>query len=87
MAQHPYIETHDPLAEANSYIQLKPWLLTFDKFRTQKGVGVGVTITSPDGKHLRFIYQLKHECSNNQVEYEALIAKLRVLASLKTSVI
>ena len=57
----------------NSYLQLKPWLLTFDVFRTQNGVGVAIAITSLGGKHLRFIYQLRHECSNNQTEYKALI--------------
>ena len=55
--------------------------------RTRKDVGAGITITSSDGKHLRFIYLLKHECSNNQIEYEALIVGLRILAPLRASVI
>ena len=47
VAQHPCIETNGPLVEVNSYLQLKPWLLTFNGSKTQKDVGAGITITSP----------------------------------------
>ena len=68
-------------------MQLKPWILTFDGSRSQKGIRVKITITSPNGKHFKSIFQLDYECSNNQAKYEALIIRLKILISMKASII
>ena len=53
LAEHLPIEVNDPLVEANCYVHLVPWILTFDGSRSHKGagVGVGITVTSPKRKH------------------------------------
>ena len=63
-------------------MQIKPWTLAFNGSKHQKGVGAGVVITSPERVDEKFMYRLDVQCSNNQVEYEALIISLKLLKSL-----
>ena len=49
------------------------WFLYFDGSKTQEGSGVGcVLIDSEKNKHF-LSYRLEFECTNNTVEYEALV--------------
>ncbi|XP_059668955.1 uncharacterized protein LOC132314056 [Cornus florida] len=52
------------------------WTLSFDGSSTSKGGGVGVVLTSGEGKAQKFSYKLTFACSNNMAEYEALVLGL-----------
>ena len=51
LAQHPCKEVNDSLIKVSNVVQLKPWILTFNGLRSQKGVGAGIMITSLTNIH------------------------------------
>ncbi|XP_058192046.1 uncharacterized protein LOC131309425 [Rhododendron vialii] len=65
-------------------IEIKPWKLSFDGSKTDRGVGTGVVFTSPKGEFLQFSFQLYESriLTNNQAEYEALIIGLEIAKEL-----
>ena len=73
LAQHPWLEIQNPLANCQDYVQIKPWTLAFDGSKHQMRVGEGIVITSSEGVEEKFIYRLDIQCSNNQAKYEAFI--------------
>ena len=68
-----------PVCEVN----VQPWVLKFDGSSTDKSAGAGVVITSPFGTKTTLSFTLDFECTNNQVEYEALIIGLEILQDLR----
>lgn len=44
--------------------------------------GVGILITSPNKNLKKFKYRIEDSCSNNEAEYEALMAGLKILLDL-----
>ena len=66
LAQHSCMEVQNPLAECQGYLQIKPWTLAFEGLKHQKGVGVGVVITSLEEVDKKFVYRLNVQYSNNQ---------------------
>jgi ribonuclease HI len=46
------------------------------------GVGAGVLLMSPTGEQLKYVLQIFWKVSNNEAEYEALLHRLRLAASL-----
>jgi ribonuclease HI len=54
----------------------------FDGSLKLEGAGVGVLLTSPTGKQLKYVLQIFWKVSNNEAEYEALLHGLRLAASL-----
>ncbi|XP_072064965.1 uncharacterized protein [Arachis hypogaea] len=60
-------------------IEVKYWKLYFDGSKHKDGAGVGIFIISPEGVPSEFLFELKYPCSNNVVEYEALILGLKIL--------
>ncbi|XP_024196051.1 uncharacterized protein LOC112199236 [Rosa chinensis] len=63
-------------------VSLQPWVLYFDGSCTDTLAGAGVVLENPAGDHFSYSFQLKFWCTNNQVEYEALIIGLEVLLEL-----
>ncbi|KAL0402384.1 UNVERIFIED_CONTAM: hypothetical protein Slati_4268300 [Sesamum latifolium] len=49
------------------------WLLHVDGSSRIQGSGVGIVITSPQGKDLEFAVKFGFKASNNEAEYEALV--------------
>ena len=58
---------------------LVPWKLYFDGSRAEQGTGVGIVMESPQGVKTQLAFRVKKVCSNNQVEYEALVLGLEIL--------
>ncbi|OMO77081.1 hypothetical protein CCACVL1_15211 [Corchorus capsularis] len=83
LADHPCQMTLPELDEV-MLVEPVPWILEFDGSKTELGAGAGIVLTSPSGKVFKFSFSLLFKCSNNQAEYEALIAGLELLIELKT---
>jgi ribonuclease HI len=58
------------------------WVMYFDGLLKLEGVGAGVLLISPTGEQLKYVLQIFWKISNNEVEYEALLHGLRLVASL-----
>jgi hypothetical protein len=54
------------------------WKMFFDGDSSKEGVGVGVVFVSPTQETINLSYKLEFEATNNVVEYEALVLRLRV---------
>ena len=58
------------------------WTINTDGSSTQHGGGAGIVITSPENDVLEYGVQLKFPITNNEEEYEALLASLRIAKAL-----
>ncbi|GKV42187.1 hypothetical protein SLEP1_g49624 [Rubroshorea leprosula] len=68
-------------------ISLVPWKLNFDGSSIETVSGARVVVISPSGLKTQMSFQLDFDCTNNQVEYEALIIGLEMLVELKVSMV
>ena len=59
------------------------WILHVDGSSSKQGSGIGIRLTSPTGKVLEQSFRLEFHASNNEAEYEALVAGLRLAHGLK----
>jgi ribonuclease HI len=60
----------------------------FDGAFCLEGAGAVVLLVSPTGEHLKYVVQLafsREDSTNNTLEYEALLAGLRIAAGLGIS--
>ncbi|GAA0159905.1 hypothetical protein LIER_16582 [Lithospermum erythrorhizon] len=55
----------------------------FDGAAHQEGTGAGVIFLTPQQDLLPYSFSLSHNCSNNVVEYQALILGLEAATELK----
>ncbi|XP_052193775.1 uncharacterized protein LOC127802122 [Diospyros lotus] len=60
----------------------RPWILVVDGSSTLEGDGVGLMIKSPDGQLWPYAFHFEFQASNNEAEYEALLAGLRLAEQL-----
>ena len=65
-----------------SYVTCTPWMLYFDRLVCDDGQGIGTVLISPSGTVFEFSNRLEEKCTNNQVEYEALLFGLEFLQSV-----
>ncbi|KAI5339319.1 hypothetical protein L3X38_018591 [Prunus dulcis] len=63
-------------------IHLTPWKLYFDGSKTDVASGAGIVLEEPLGIRHCYSFQLDFKCTNNRVEYEALIIGLEMLVEL-----
>ncbi|KAL0445446.1 UNVERIFIED_CONTAM: hypothetical protein Slati_2267300 [Sesamum latifolium] len=56
----------------------KKWLVHVDGSSTAQGSGAGIVITSPQGDDLEFAAKFGFKASNNETEYEALVAGMKM---------
>ena len=59
------------------------WRMDFDGAVSKEGARAGVLIRPPVGEPKLFSYKLHFRCTNNMVEYEALILGLKALKNLQ----
>ncbi|CAL8135225.1 unnamed protein product [Prunus armeniaca] len=68
-----------------THMEKNYWTMYFDGSSTETKSGAGVVIESPQGQRWQFAFQLDFKCTNNQVEYEALIIGLEILKGMKAT--
>jgi ribonuclease HI len=54
------------------------WTLEFDGAHSSSGSGAGIVLTAPSKETFYYSYRLEYHCTNNVVEYEALIIGLNL---------
>ncbi|XP_076957171.1 uncharacterized protein LOC143632571 [Bidens hawaiensis] len=54
------------------------WKLFTDGESNDEGAGTGLRITNPEGQDFTYAIRLEFKSTNNEVEYEALLAGLRI---------
>ncbi|GKA20338.1 reverse transcriptase domain-containing protein [Tanacetum coccineum] len=60
----------------------EPWTLFTDGSSCVDGSGAGLILTSPEGTEFTYAIRFQFTASNNEAEYEALIAGLRIAAQM-----
>ncbi|XP_059658518.1 uncharacterized protein LOC132304825 [Cornus florida] len=85
LANHPSTKIDSEICDEvdNLYLDYTPWTLMLDGSSTHDGGGAEIVIISPKGRKTTFFFFLDFKCTNNQVEYEALIIGLEILLELK----
>ncbi|KAI5335629.1 hypothetical protein L3X38_025762 [Prunus dulcis] len=58
------------------------WGLHVDGLANQQGCGAGLVLTTPDGLKIEYALRFDFRTSNNEAEYEALLAGLRLAKSM-----
>ncbi|XP_034219089.1 uncharacterized protein LOC117630490 [Prunus dulcis] len=58
------------------------WCLHVDGSANQQGCGAGLGLTTPDGLKIEYALRFDFRTSNNEAEYEALLAGLRLAKSM-----
>ncbi|XP_021802453.1 uncharacterized protein LOC110746532 [Prunus avium] len=58
------------------------WILHVDGSANQQGCGAGLVLTAPDGAKIEYAIRFGFRTSNNEAEYEALLAGLRLARSM-----
>nr|GEV86811.1 reverse transcriptase domain-containing protein [Tanacetum cinerariifolium] len=54
------------------------WKLYTDRASSSDGSGVGLMLIDPEGKEYTYALRFEFKTTNNEVEYEALLARLRI---------
>nr|GEU66968.1 reverse transcriptase domain-containing protein [Tanacetum cinerariifolium] len=68
----------NPQAAPAAETQQEPWTLFTDGSSCVNGSGVGLILTNPEGIEFTYALRFQFAASNNEAEYEALIAGLRI---------
>ena len=65
-------------------VKVIPWKVFVDGASNTLGAEAGIVVITPEGIKLEHSFRLDFKASNNEVEYEALLAGLRVVLDLGT---
>jgi len=58
-------------------------IIQFDRPKCEKGGGASVIFITPQGILIPYSFKLDFPCTNNNVEYEALILAIKIALKLK----
>jgi len=61
---------------------LKGWILNFDGASNGRGAKVGIILTIPEGSIIEQSYTLRFRATDNETECEAIIADLKMAATI-----
>ena len=66
------------------HVEVRPWSVFMDSASSALGVGAraGIVIITPEGIRVEHSFRLDFKASNNEAEYEALLAGLRAVLDL-----
>ncbi|GKA23479.1 reverse transcriptase domain-containing protein [Tanacetum coccineum] len=77
IAERPYEEGPSMKVQAEEAIP-EPWTLFTDGSSCLEGSGAGLILTSPEGEEFTYALRFEFDASNDEAEYEALVAGLRI---------
>ena len=63
-------------------VEVVPWKVLVDDASSASGFEAGIVVITPEGIKLEHSFRLDFKASNNEAEYEALLAGLRVVSDL-----
>jgi ribonuclease HI len=75
------LELTTPSQEASA----EPWILSVDGASNLRGSGAGVVLEGPDGVMIEQSLRFAFRASNNQAEYEALIAGMKLAKEMEVT--
>ena len=64
------------------HVESRPWRVFVDGASSATGASAGTVITIPEGIWLEHSFRLGFRASNNEAEYEALLARLRTVLDM-----
>ena len=64
------------------HVENRSWRVFVDGALSAMGAGAGIVIITPEGIRLEHSFRLGFKASNNEAEYEALIAGLKIALDL-----
>ena len=73
----------EPAENTQTTPDLPIWKLSVDGVANSQGSGAGLILTSPEGIDIEYALRFGFQASNNEVEYEAVIAGLNLAHSMK----
>ena len=73
----------EPAENAQTMTDLPIWKLSVDGASNAQGSGAGLILTSPEGIDIEYALRFGFQASNNEAEYEAIIASLNLAHSLE----
>ena len=75
----------EPAKNTQTTTDLSVWKLSVDGASNAQGSGAGLILTSPEGIDIEYALRFGFRASNNEVEYEAVIAGLNLAHSLEVN--
>lgn len=66
-------------------MEVCPWRVFVDGASNAMGARVGIVVISPKGVKLEHLLRLGFRASNNEAQYEVLLARLRATRSLEVA--
>ncbi|GKA11729.1 reverse transcriptase domain-containing protein [Tanacetum coccineum] len=73
----PNVDSQTSLMEEEEKLP-EPWILFTDGSSCTDGSGAGLILTNPEGMEFTYALRFRFDATNNEAEYEALIAGLRI---------
>ena len=73
----------EPAENTQASTDLPIWKLSLDRATNAQGSGAGLILTSPEGIDIKYALRFGFLASNNEAEYEAVIAGLNLAYSLE----
>ena len=73
----------DQLDVASDSNEARIWQISVDGSSGEQGSGAGIVLEGPEGEEISYAVKLEFAATNNQVEYEALIAGLELAKAVK----
>ncbi|GJR60517.1 reverse transcriptase domain-containing protein [Tanacetum coccineum] len=81
IVERPEEESPDELM-AEPEVLPEPWTLFTDGSSCVDGSGAGLILTNPEGAEFTYAMRFRFDATNNEAEYEALIAGLRIAGKM-----
>ena len=75
----------EPAKDAQTTTDLSTWKLSIDGASNAQGSGAGLILTSPEGIDIEYALRFGFHTSNNEAEYEAVIAGLNLAHPLEVN--